>query len=345
MTGRVTRASLGFTLVELLVVIAIIGTLMALLLPAVQSAREAGRANACRANLTQLQHATASYEAANDEYPGYVNVAGVLGATTKASWAAMLLPYLEQQQLWDQFAAGKQAGAALDVFLCPSNPPQTEGAPAMSYLANAGYVRNERPNERDDCAPVEHVGNGVFFDRVRAGASDIRDLDPECRTPAPDAVLTVKFATVQAQGDGSTNTLLYAEGLNALFWTHVGGDAPDKKWHFGFCWDQPGAVVSARQNSGSRPDLATDPQFRIPNGVREIIAETLREKTWNTAFPSSHHAGGVNVAFCGGQVRLLSDRISPVVYAQLMTSNRKRSELVVDNQAERDLAQPDADDY
>jgi prepilin-type N-terminal cleavage/methylation domain-containing protein len=348
--ARATRGRcIGFTLVELLVVIAIIGTLMGLLLPAVQNARESARSNSCRANLTQIQLAMANYEVANKEYPGYVNDVGALTAGTKASWAVMLLPYLEQQQLWEEYTKGKAVGAQLEYFICPSNTPETEGAPSMSYLANAGYIDEERINEQDDCAPTENVGNGVFVDRTRANSvamADIRDLTPDCRDIAPDAVLKVTFATIQAQGDGSTHTLMFSEGLNALYWNHVGGLAPDKKWHFGFCWEQPGAIASAEANPPSTTNYDRDRQFRAINRLREVRGYgSLREKAENSAFPSSNHAAQVNVAFVGGAVRSISDRISPVVYAQLMTSIAKRSDLVYGDKTDRELPKPDADAY
>lgn len=72
------RTRIGFTLVELLVVIAIIGTLVGLLLPAVQNARESARGNTCRSNLTQLQKAMANHEVDNGAFPGYINRVGML---------------------------------------------------------------------------------------------------------------------------------------------------------------------------------------------------------------------------------------------------------------------------
>jgi prepilin-type N-terminal cleavage/methylation domain-containing protein len=352
--ARATRGRcLGFTLVELLVVIAIIGTLMGLLLPAVQNARESARSNSCRANLTQIQLAMTNYEVTNKEYPGYVNNVGALTAGTKAGWAVMLLPYLEQQQLWEEYTKGKAVGAALDFFVCPSNTPETDGAPAMSYLANAGYIGEERINEQDDCGPTENIANGVFVDRTRdtsMSTADIRDLVPKCNDFAHDAVLRVTLATVQAQGDGSTHTLMFAEGLNALYWNHVGGLPPDKKWHFGFCWEQPEAILYGEANPTDPIDYDRDPQFRAINRLREVRGYgSMREKAENSAFPSSNHPVHVNVAFVGGNVRSLSDRISPVVYAQLMTSIAKRSDLSVrvngKTMSDRDLPKPDADAY
>src|SRR5947208_13548364 len=94
------RAGAGFTLVELLVVIAIIGVLVALLLPAVQSAREASRRIKCANNLKQIGLALQNYENTFKILPmGTMNIAGVNAATQTANNASphpMLLPYLEQ---------------------------------------------------------------------------------------------------------------------------------------------------------------------------------------------------------------------------------------------------------
>jgi prepilin-type N-terminal cleavage/methylation domain-containing protein/prepilin-type processing-associated H-X9-DG protein len=332
----------AFTLVELLVVIAIIGTLMGLLLPAVQNARESGRSNVCRSNLANLQKAMTSYEAANKEYPGYVTPIGLMGQSS-ASWSVMLLPYLEQEQLWEQASAGKQVTAVIELFICPSNPPQFEGAPATAYLANAGWIQDEGiEDEGDRCAPKENHANGLFFDRTRGG-SDVRDLNDFCMSPEPDPVIKMTFASVQAQGDGSTHTLMFAEGLNAKAWTGI--TKPDKKWHYGFCWEAPDAVEQAMTNGVSDPKQEIDSRYRIMNGVKEILPEYKGDKAPNTGFPSSHHPGGVNVAFVGGQVIYLRDQINPVVYAQLMTSNRKLSSLQYKGVADRDMPTPDADDF
>src|SRR5262245_43797851 len=90
----------GFTLVELLVVIAIIGILIALLLPAVQAAREASRRSQCKNNLRQIGLALHSYHSARKALPPG---SGYQQATFIPNWMTSVLPYMEERVLWEQF--------------------------------------------------------------------------------------------------------------------------------------------------------------------------------------------------------------------------------------------------
>ena len=105
-------------------------------------------------------------------------------------------------------------------------------------------------------------------------------------------------------------------------------------------------IADVRENS-FWGELADSPAYRVVNGVRENIAgSTLRSKPPNSAFPSSHHPGGVNVAFVGGQVQYVQETINAFVFAQLMTSNRKKSDLQnLDEERDREARQPGAGDY
>lgn len=347
-TNMRTTASRGFTLVELLVVIAIIGTLVGLLLPAVQSSREASRTLNCSVNLTQLQKAMQLYETSNKQYPGYVNSLGFEGSVQRrASWIVLLLPFIEQNAMWDSWNDVSNSTpqiAQIELLLCPSNPPTSDDAPACSYVGNAGYIGNE---PSDMCEHrMEKAANGIFFDRTRSlGQNDQRDLSSMCDT-GTDPLIKMTFAYIQT-GDGTTGTLMLSENLNSVAWTYSGGSTPDRKWNFGFCWGQPNDVLDGMSQDDAR-------QVQRINGQRSSNGySNLSDLTPADAFPSSNHPNGVNVAFVGGNVQKLNEDIHPLVYAQLMTTNRKASELVMiqgngassEEIADRDLPQPSDSQY
>ena len=360
-----TPSRKAFTLVELLVVIAIIGTLVGLLLPAVQAARETARANSCRSNMTNLQKALTQREQSMKEYPGYVNLVGPAGPNNnanlnkfRASWVVMTFPYIEQPALWDAWNKGSQGGtidvnsdnnltSEIAIVSCPSDPPISPGQPELAYVANAGYVDQEGDSEPSDQLR-ENPANGVFTDRTRVGTNgpgdqDIRD------TPGADPEVVVNEAYIQSKGDGMTNTIMLAENITAFQWAYQGGDyddVKDKKYHFGFCWEDPADVNGTPTTTADA--FKNDKTYRKVNGQRidnGITYNSFDEILPNYGFPSSNHPGGVNMAFCGGNVQFVTDEITPTVYAQLMTSNRKGSDLIDGTTRESKMKQPGDGDY
>ena len=340
----------AFTLVELLVVIAIIGTLVGLLLPAVQASREAARGNQCRANLTQINLAMQMYHDANGSYPGYVEALNAGGTESKGvSWVVMLLPFIEQQNVWETWNAGPSAGkiTQIESFICPSATKSIEDFPALSYVGNAGNVANEPDDiceERD-----ERAGNGIFFDRMRHLYADQRDYGRNCCTcdepgcvGGCDPILKMTMPFIGSH-DGTTHTLIFSESLRTVSWADQKIYRVDRKWHFGFCWGQPDDVAQGSTEGDTRKMWKVNAQTE----TSEYTA--LNEMNSEDAFPSSHHPSNVNVAFVAGQVRMLNQRIDPLVYAQLMTSNNGSSELVKNIEGDmirdKNLDQPDDADY
>jgi prepilin-type N-terminal cleavage/methylation domain-containing protein len=159
----------AFTLVELLVVIAIIGILVALLLPAIQAARESARRSECANHLKQIGLAVQLHHDTRKAYPMGRNTTKPIGV----SWAYELLPFIEEQAMYDSYDNTKRADDDLNaksmrtpvaVFICPSrrspiadrdfdddsNPPLVRAAAAPGdYSANAGHEEDTNMEEND----------------------------------------------------------------------------------------------------------------------------------------------------------------------------------------------------
>lgn len=196
----------AFTMVELLVVIAVIAILIALILPAVQRARESARMVQCRSNLKQFGIALHNYESQHKCYPpGYIAVENGFPSahhgTSGAGWALFLLPHVEQSALYEAFDAdysiihannAKILEFAPGIFQCPSDtkPKYFEiedehAGGVLATLPTANYVGVFGTMELHDCenppgtAPVTAdgicVGDGMFYHNSLVRHGDIRD--------------------------------------------------------------------------------------------------------------------------------------------------------------------------
>jgi prepilin-type N-terminal cleavage/methylation domain-containing protein len=172
-------AGRGFTLVELLVVIAIIGILVALLLPAIQAAREAARRSSCSNNLMQLILAVHSYESAFGYYPAgtqepkgpIVNASPPIGY--HHNWISQILPYMEERNAFDLL------DRSVSIYH-PKNKPVADAMPRVLRCPSAGWgAQSPIPNyagvHHDKEAPIDAQDNGVFFLNSRVTYDDVRD--------------------------------------------------------------------------------------------------------------------------------------------------------------------------
>jgi len=168
----VSRPRRGFTLIELLVVIAIIGILIALLLPAVQQAREAARRSQCQNNLKQLGLALHNFHNSENAFPP----ADI--AQRWASWVVFLMPYIDQANMYNNWRLGRKAfvqpatgGGIIPTLLCPSLGSVTRQPRALTDVCCPGSSAPFTPGDYAVCG-------GNIISAVNAHGPFIRVIDP-----------------------------------------------------------------------------------------------------------------------------------------------------------------------
>jgi len=331
----------GFTLIELLVVIAIIAVLISLLLPAVQSAREAARRAQCINNLKQLGLAVANYESANGAYPASYGAPPWNG--TWGSWSpqSMMLGYVEQTQVYnacnfkvvchegDAVSAINQTAVTLRIanFLCPSSPEPRgtywgKPRPGNSYFGSVGATLNWVGNMGSGRPNGLFMFGGAGNDWDKVNAIKIGDITDGTSN-------TIAFGEWK-MGDFDENKLSLQDVIKAG--ARPGGEDPwgnpraampagatnFKSW-LNLCASRaPGSVGSWQDNQShigtnwnqgmfgwSLGNVLQPPNPPYPN---------CRTETWDGDFDqpgmyglSSYHPGGANVAFADGSVRFLKN--------------------------------------
>ncbi len=267
----------GFTLVELLVVIAIIGILIALLLPAVQAAREAARRMQCSNNLKQLGLAMHNY---HDTYkcfpPGFMVVNEVGQINGGWAWGVFLMPFIEQSPLQDELSVTKYSlnevtsdpalmpmlQTQLNVFKCPTSTVE----PLREYLGGTGIM----------VSTANYLCCRGFF--RYSGQTHL--------TKPNDGVFygesAVRFADIT---DGTSNTV--AIGERTVLPVYV--DQP-KRWP---SWCGPGGLA---------------PNKGVGSTVSSSVYNKMNHPTDMHLF-SSEHPGGANFCFADGSVHFLSETI------------------------------------
>jgi prepilin-type N-terminal cleavage/methylation domain-containing protein/prepilin-type processing-associated H-X9-DG protein len=295
---RIARIRSGFTLVELLVVVAIIGVLTALLLPAIQAARESARATTCRNNLKQLGVALQSYHAQHGRFPEGARMHKRSGQRS-IGWHVLVLPHVEQDNLYREMEPDDEGGARLhaanelvSTYFCPSaEPPSADllDLESANYvgIAGAGETREDWPLEEAACGIA--ATDGVLYLRRQVSTADV--------------------------GDGTSNTL--AVGERTVFDT-------TELWTLGAVWyrvgssQTPSSVCIAATKHVVWPINALE--SRRVFYVRDTEAPLeLRKVLKNELAFGSQHPGGAHFAYADASVHFLRDDLDLATYREMAT--------------------------
>ncbi len=281
----------GFTLVELLVVIAIIGILIALLLPAVQAAREAGRRTACKNNIKQIVLATHMVHDTYNVLPplcapsatSRLTVSGPFQGPYGRTIFHWLLPYIEQTAIVNQLNpnatyGGIQYNRIIPPYLCPSDPSCT---PAGKCQTTYGGAQN--------------WGAGNYGANYFAFGNALK------RDVQGSNVLPGSFP------DGISNTVFFGEMYSTCGWTG------NLSYMYGSLW--------ADSNSIWRAVFCTNTSNKNPSTTGFFACKLFQvQPNWTTGCDPSRaqlgHAAGMNVALGDGSVRFVSGSIDAVTWSR-----------------------------
>jgi prepilin-type N-terminal cleavage/methylation domain-containing protein/prepilin-type processing-associated H-X9-DG protein len=320
----------GFTLVELLVVIAIIGILVALLLPAIQAAREAARRSQCLNNIKQWALAMQNHHSAKNKFNSAGYSKSVNGGTVRQSWPPQLWPYMEETSTLSQWNNDVHFFAPPNAYDVGSTNPLRDKAPAAHWApiydcpSDRGHAWYDydyhriRSNYVLCWGPYEYVpavNPATFIPKFVKGPFGLKDY--KC----PDQP---RFTMTKDMVDGTSHTMMISELLMHPYDASVdgrgdilndGGDsiystintpnstAPDKQWGT-FCEQVLPDFPCVQASAGFSPCSG------FPFANRALHAKA-----------ASRHPGGVNTGFADGSVAFISDSVTLAIWQALSTIN------------------------
>lgn len=332
------RVRSGFTLLELLVVISIIAALMSLILPAVQSARQAARRTQCLNNIRNLGIAMAGYEAAQKRYPAAGYWAGVPGSRYPShNWVVDLLPYVDRKDLadrWDFTVAytdapnGALSRIQLPVLACPEDS-SLQGNGDLSYGVAGGIGYTTFLSGIHD-VPVDAFGHAIDLNGngIVGVSDDALDGHPSDRTVLKSLGLffmenfgehrgVVRHYRADSIVDGYSHTLMLIENVR------TGRDAaPDQNWATPFA-HKSSVFFNSEVCSANLCD-AGNVDYTRANGGDLGINSGLTKPEGQSPFANSEHPGGFNACFADGSAKFVSESIDGPVYAALFSPDSRR---------------------
>ena len=316
-----THSRRAFTLVELLVVIAIIASLLGLLLPAVQSAREAARRMACQNNMRQVALAGHLYHDARRSLPEGARSWGY------GTWATKLLPFLEEGEAARAYSTAAPYFDTINrpvterrfsVYSCPSDGQErttldawagsrrADGLTKHNYVANfgnTGYIDIEAPGQPFRVnVPADPYGSDTT---VRFGGAPFYWNEPG---------MPVKVVSLGKISDGLTKTIMFSETVQGR---SSGGD--DDDWR-GMIWQSVPCWFAGYLGPNSPEPDSLSPWFCHNPGNPPCLEGFNTPERPATKAARSRHPGGVVTAMCDGSVQFTSDDVGILVWRALTTT-------------------------